>query len=106
IAPIDIRYTLRGSYFNHKLKPEVMFRHVVQQERISSEFGETITPSFTLIDLNVGYQFTKMIRLKAGVNNLLNQNYYEHLNRSVRGTMATPIYAPGRSMFASFNLTF
>ncbi|MCB0846833.1 MAG: TonB-dependent receptor, partial [Bacteroidetes bacterium] len=66
IAPIDIRYTLRGSYFNHKLKPEVMFRHVVQQERISSEFGETITPSFTLIDLNIGYQVTQMIHLKAG----------------------------------------
>jgi iron complex outermembrane receptor protein len=106
IAPMDIRYSLRGAYFKEKLRPEVSLRHVLTQGRISTEFGETETPAFTLLDLNISYQLNRMIRVKAGANNLLNQNYYEHLNRSVRGSMGTPIFAMGRNIFGSLNITF
>jgi iron complex outermembrane receptor protein len=47
-----------------------------------------------------------MIGLTAGVENLLDANYYEHLNRSARGATAIPIHAPGRSFILSFNLDF
>jgi iron complex outermembrane receptor protein len=105
IAPLDFRYALVGNYFNDKLQPELSVRHVLQQSRISTEFGETTTPAFTLLDARVSYQFANWFRMSASVNNLLDQNYYEHLNRSVRGT-TDPIYAPGRSFVFAFNLTF
>ena len=105
IAPLDFRYALRGRYLKDKLHPEVVFRHVIEQSRISTEFGETVTPSFSLLDVRLSYQVSDFIRFSAGVNNLFDENYYEHLNRSVRGAN-NPIFAPGRNVFTSFNLTF
>ena len=105
IAPLDFRYSLIGDYFDGKLQPEVTFRHVMQQSRISAEFGETETPAFSLLNVQVGYNLTKEARLTAGINNLFDENYYEHLNRSVRGNNI-PIFAPGRNAFASINFVF
>ncbi|WP_299363586.1 TonB-dependent receptor [Winogradskyella sp.] len=105
IAPLDLRYVLSGSYFKNKLSPEIAFRYVAEQSRISNEFGETVTPSFTLLDINIGYEISDKLSINAGVNNLFDENYYEHLNRSVRGTN-DPIFAPGRNVFANLNLTF
>jgi iron complex outermembrane receptor protein len=105
IAPLDIRYQVEGSYIKKKLRPELMFRYVVEQYRISIEYGETVTPGFGLMDLRVSYQVLKNLRLNAAVNNVFNTLYYEHLSRSVRGTQL-PIYAPGRSFMASFLLDF
>ncbi len=105
IAPLDFRYTLIGDYFDGKLRPEVTFRHVMEQSRISTEFGETETPAFSLLNIQLGYNLTKEVRITSGFNNLFNENYYEHLNRSVRGNKI-PIFAPGRNAFASLSFVF
>ena len=105
IAPLDFRYTLIGDYMDGKLQPEVTFRHVMQQSRIATEFGETETPAFSLLDVQLGYNLTKTARITAGINNIFDENYYEHLNRSVRGNNI-PIFAPGRNAFASFSFVF
>lgn len=105
IAPLDFRYILSGSYIENKLTPELTVRYVAEQNRISNEFGETVTPSFALFDAKVGYQISENLFVNAGVNNLLDENYYEHLNRSVRGT-SDPIFAPGRNFFANINFNF
>ncbi len=105
IAPLDLRYALYGNYLKGRLKPEVTFRYVSEQSRISEEFGETVTPSFSLLDIKIGYQITNGLYANAGVNNLLDEDYYEHLNRSVRGTN-DPIFAPGRNIFVNLSFTF
>lgn len=105
IAPMDFRYTLKGSYFNDKLKPVLRLRHVLEQSRISAEYGETTTPAFTLVDVHFSWQPIEMMGVTAGVSNLFNVNYNEHLTRFVSG-MTSPIYARGRSVFVSMNLRF
>jgi len=105
IAPLDIRYSINGSYLKNRLKPEVIFRYVAEQSRASGEFGETATPSFSLLDVKLGYQVTSGLSVNAGVNNMLDKNYFEHLNRSVRGANA-PIFAPGRNFFMNLNYVF
>jgi len=105
IAPLDLRYSLSGSFIEGKLRPEVTFRHVLKQARISEEFGETETPSFSLLNASLTYQLTGITRVNLGVNNLFDENYYEHLNRSVRGG-TSPIFEPGRNFFASVNFVF
>ena len=105
IAPLDFRYTLSGSYLDGKLLPELTFRHVLEQARISEEFGETETPAFSVLDIRLAYQFSDSGRITTGINNAFDENYYEHLNRSVRGNNL-PIFAPGRNVFASVNFTF
>ena len=101
IAPLDFRYTLMGSYLKNKLHPELVFRTVIAQERVSANFGETTTPAFTLLDFNVRYQVSKMLRVATGVQNLFDTAYYEHLNRNMSGS---PINAPGRNVFISLTL--
>ncbi len=105
IAPFDLRYALSGSYLKNKLSLELVIRFVGEQSRISNEFGETVTPSFTLLDINIGYQVSDKLSINAGVKNLFDENYYEHLNRSVRGTN-NAIFAPGRNIFTNLNFTF
>ncbi|MCT4589295.1 MAG: TonB-dependent receptor [Carboxylicivirga sp.] len=96
IPPLDMRYTLMGTFFKNRLKPELRLRHVLEQKRIAKSYGETQTPAFTLVDLSVNYQISKHIELNASIHNLFDETYYEHLNRSVKGSLK-PIYAPGRS---------
>ncbi len=105
ISPMDVRYVLSGNHLKGKLIPEIAFRYVMEQSRISEEFGETATPSFALLDVKVRYNITNDFRVNAGINNLLDKNYYEHLNRSLRGTQ-DPIYAPGRNAFINMSFNF
>jgi iron complex outermembrane receptor protein len=85
-----------GTFFKNRLKPEFRLRHVLEQKRIAKSYGETQTPAFTLVDLSVNYQISKHIEFNASIHNLFDETYYEHLNRSVKGSLK-PIYAPGRS---------
>jgi len=105
IAPLDVRYTLYGNYWNSRVQPELSVRYVSDQSRISPEFGETRTPSFVLLDLKLAFQVTEGFSFDFGVQNLLDELYYEHLNRSVRGS-GNPIFAPGRNFFMHVNYTF
>jgi iron complex outermembrane receptor protein len=105
IAPFDLRYKLRGQFFNNCLIPEMIVRAVASQNRISKEFGEIESPAFVLFDAQVSYKLTKNMKFIGGVQNLFNVLYYEHLSRPVSGTSA-PIYAPGRNVFVSFTLDF
>jgi iron complex outermembrane receptor protein len=103
ISPLDFRFNISGSYFNHKFQPEILFRHVQNQDRVAAEFGENETPAFSLIDIAANYKITNTMSIRAGVQNLLDEAYYEHLSRSVRGT-PDAIFAPGRNMHVSFVL--
>jgi iron complex outermembrane receptor protein len=104
IAPLDIRYILTGNFFNNRLRPELVFRQVTEQTRISSEYGETRTPGFELLDFKLSYLFFNKIRLSAGILNIFDIDYYEHLSRSVKGSDGIRIYSPGRSIYASINI--
>jgi len=104
IAPLDLRFHLSGDYFSHRFIPYLTFRYVLEQSRVSSEFGETVSPAFTLVDLGLMFRFSKSFSVSTGIQNLFDTLYYEHLSRSVRDVNSTPIYSPGRCFFLSFNL--
>lgn len=104
IAPLDLRYSISGNAFKSKLHPAVNLRYSFKQNRISTDYGETSTPAFALVDLIISYQINKTINATAGIQNLLNENYYEHLNRSVSGNPSIEIFEPGRSIFFSLTI--
>ncbi|OYX24383.1 MAG: TonB-dependent receptor [Algoriphagus sp. 32-45-6] len=105
IAPLDLRYGLRGQFFDGKLQTGLNLRHVLAQERVSEVFGEGKTPGFTLLDLDASYPIGKMLLIKGGVQNLLDETYYEHLTRPI-GMNKTPMYAPGRNYFVMVSFKF
>jgi len=104
IPPLDLRLKLTASILNGKLQPELLLRHVLTQDRIDRNFGETASPAFSLLDLSAAYRFNAAVGLRIGVTNLLDEWYYEHLSRAMRMPVGTPLYAPGRSFFATLNL--
>lgn len=103
IPPLDMRVVLGGKYLKNKIHPQILFRQVLAQDRIAETYGETKSSSFTLLAAKVGYQITPFLTLNAGVDNILDVAYYEHLSRPVQNT-TSPIYAPGRNAYASLIL--
>lgn len=105
IPPMELRYRLSGSFFQQKLHAEAIYRHSFKQDRIALSYGENETPAFDVVDLRTSYQFTGKIALRAGVNNLLDEAYYEHLSRNISGSNR-PLYSPGRSFYVSLAFNF
>ncbi|WP_461632567.1 TonB-dependent receptor domain-containing protein [Labilibaculum euxinus] len=104
IPPLDIRYALGASFCRNKFHPEIMIRHALKQNRISNNYGESKTPAFTIADIKASYDFSDKIKLIGGVRNLFDEAYYEHLNRSVKGSNKA-IYAPGRSFYLTLAIS-
>lgn len=105
ISPLDLRYVLSASLLNDRLSPQLSLRYVLKQERISTDYGETVTPEFALIDFSLRVQISGGISATAGIQNLLDEAYYEHLNRTIGGTPPVVIFAPGRSIFVSLSFS-
>ncbi|HAN77135.1 MAG TPA: TonB-dependent receptor, partial [Bacteroidales bacterium] len=97
IAPFEIRYSLTGKHLNDKLISEISLRHVLKQDRISVEYGEKETPSFTNLDFNISYKLFKYLNVATGVQNIFDVAYYEHLNRSISGSTTDYIFNRGRN---------
>jgi len=96
VPPLDFRYTLGCDWSGH-LKTILALRHAMAQKRFSRSFGERETPAFTILDFSVTYELTEKISLNAGLGNILNETYYEHLNRSYSGVTGVPVYQAGRT---------
>jgi iron complex outermembrane recepter protein len=105
IAPLDLRYGVRGGFLEGKLQTGLNLRHVLAQEQVSEAFGEGKTPGFTLLDLDASYPIGKMLLVKGGIQNLFGETYYEHLTRPI-GANKTPMYAPGRNYFVMVSFKF
>lgn len=106
IPPLDFRYRLTGTFAKDRLQPEISFRYSAKQDRIAESYGETKTPDFTVVDAKVSWHVKRFLTTSAGVQNLFDTAYYEHLARSVRGADARPIYSPGRSFYLTLTLSF
>lgn len=105
IAPLELRYRWNFSLLDGTLRPEAAVRYVAKQDRISVTYGELVTPSFTTIDVSVAKDVFNLATVTGGVQNLLDENYAEHLNRRISGTQ-TRMYAPGRNVFVKVALSF
>ena len=70
---MDLRCTLVGSFVKCRLTPESVFRHVLRQGRVSEEFGETETSSFSLLDIRAFYQVSGKTRFTFGINNIFDE---------------------------------
>ena len=102
IPPLEVQVQMGGHFFQQRLHPMVQLRHALRQGRQAGFFGESETPSFTVVDLVAGYRISEVVSAQAGVRNVLDEVYYEHLNRA---TVATdrPLFAPGRNLYLSLS---
>ncbi|MCH8524850.1 MAG: TonB-dependent receptor, partial [Balneolales bacterium] len=111
IAPLDLRYRVGLILWDGRVHPELSVRHVRAQDRVSESFGELPSDAFTRLDVSVGMSPAgarsawSSLRIVAGVQNLLDTAYYEHLSRNIAGT-GQPIYEPGRNVYITVGYSF
>ena len=85
IAPLEGRVNLR--YVEDKYNVGLLWRVVASQNRISQGDGNIVgydvgkSDSFNTLALNATYNLTQGIDLSVGIDNLLDSNYKEHLNK-------------------------
>lgn len=108
IPPFESRLVLSG-LFSSRFIPEASIRKVLSQNRFDAGFGEEKTEGFWLADLSVRARLLPNLSLNAGVRNLFDEAYAEHLNRNIRpdindGTMKLP--EPGRRFFLEASFRF
>lgn len=104
IPPLELTYRLTGSLLKNKIQPEVLFRQSFKQDRVAVSYGESESPAFNVVDFKCSWLPAKAITVSAGVQNLFDTAYYEHLSRKTPDKR--PIYSPGRSFYATLTFNF
>lgn len=100
IPPLKNNLTLVGKVKGVKIQAEVEWS--IAQNRVSENTGEIATPSYQLIHLrgSKDWRLNKAnFGLSLGVENLLDENYREHLDWG-------GVLRPGRNVYVSFKVGF
>jgi len=103
IPPLEVNLNLSYSLFNKQLVPQFTARYVLAQKNVSLAMQEIESEQFTVLGFRLLYKLNPRFSVIGGVNNMLDNAYYEHLNRRILGTDSF-IYEPGRSFYV--NLIF
>ncbi|MDD5569755.1 MAG: TonB-dependent receptor [Bacteroidales bacterium] len=100
IPPLESTINISYKLFKNKLIPKAGMRVIAEQDYVSKAYYERRTPCFVLANFVLIYKCNKNINLSAGVNNIFNMAYYEHLNRRIVGSTYR-LFEPGRVVFAN-----
>lgn len=104
IPALETNFRIGYFYTGLNLEPSIDIRAVASQNRVSLANYEESTPGYIITNLGLAWQPSKTFKIMAGVNNLLNKAYYDHLNRRIIGTREN-FYEPGRSVFVNLKVT-
>lgn len=114
MSPLDT--TLGLNYDNKVYSAGALLRMVAAQNRFSVNEGNIVgqdigkTGGFSVVSLHAGWKPMKGVQLTAGVDNVFDKLYAEHLSRggsSVVGyTTTTRINEMGRSLWLSANIKY
>ncbi len=103
IPPFETTITLNYRVMTGKIIPKLSYRFVAAQQHVSQAFYEAVTPGFSILNFSVAYKVTRNININAGINNIFDVSYYEHLNRRITGS-SEKLYEPGRVFFVNLYL--
>ena len=101
------------SYETDKLTSSLALNVVAEQDDLATSFGESsATPGYELLDFKVSYDLMEDLNVGAGVLNIFDVDYYDHLNFAFRNQADNNLSAsnrltnPGRnvSFFAKYTL--
>lgn len=114
IPPLEVRLGLNYQY--DKWSAGALMRIVDSQSRIATNQGNVIgkdfgkSSGFGIFSFNAGYQINKNLKLTAGVDNLFDRYYVEHLNRGGSNmfgfTADQQLPEPGRTLWTKLSFDF
>jgi iron complex outermembrane receptor protein len=97
IPPLKAVNALR--YENARLNASIEWECADSQRRVSAIAGENPTPGWPILSLRTGWKVNSLLRCSAGVENLLDNNYHEHLDIG-------DVPRPGRNMYLNVTYRF
>lgn len=106
MPPLDARLSV--AYDNRAWSFGALLRGVTEQDRVSIGQGNVVgrdlgkSTGFVTMAINGGYRFDERLLLTAGIDNLFDRDYSEHLNLSGSADFGYPadpvrIHEPGRT---------
>jgi iron complex outermembrane recepter protein len=98
IPPLEGTVRFSYKFFRGKLIPNASVRLVSEQNRVSQSYGESKTPGFITAAASVSYAPCRFASFVAGVENMFDTPYYEHLNRRIVGS-TDRLFEPGRVFY-------
>ncbi|NBC26909.1 MAG: TonB-dependent receptor [Bacteroidetes bacterium] len=105
VSPFSGAIGLRYDVKNRPVYLEGQLEFVGSQERVASARGETSTDEYQVADLQGGWRISSSISLQAGIKNLFDVQYVNHLNAKNPFT-AAPVPEPGRVIFGDLSIRF
>lgn len=116
-APLAQTPPLEGrigaSYDDRRIAYGALLRLVAAQTRIHADYGTIIgqdfapTPGFAVFSLNASYRPQKKLLLSAGIDNLFNRRYAEHINLAgspiVGFDPVSRVMEPGRNLWTKLS---
>ena len=116
MPPLDTRLGL--TYSEDHWSTGALWRVVAPQGRIDRNAGNVVgkdydkSAGFGVFSLNGAYRINKNLKVSAGVDNLLDKNYSEHLNMAGNAGYGYPandpraINEPGRTLWTKVDVSF
>lgn len=114
MPPLEARLGL--SYQHEDWSVGTLWRLVDGQGRVAEGHGNVVgrdlgdSAGFGVFSINGAYRVTKQVKLSAGVDNLFDKNYTEHLNLAGNAGFGFPadtrIDEPGRTLWAKVDFDF
>ncbi len=114
IPPLEGRLGL--TFEKNNWSSSGLLRLVSPQHRVALNQGNVVgkdfsdSAGFAIFSANAAYKISKMVKVSAGVDNIFNRNYSEHLNLAGNSSFGystnTPVNEPGRTWWAKLNLSF
>jgi iron complex outermembrane receptor protein len=113
MPPLEGRLGL--AYDNGTWSGGVSMRAVAEQDRTDAGSGSIAsvdmgeTGGFTVWSLNAGYRLNRNALFTAGVDNLFDKTYVEHISRNTFAGLNPPterVNEPGRTLWVKANLKF
>ncbi|KAF1693127.1 TonB-dependent copper receptor [Pseudoxanthomonas koreensis] len=94
-----------------------LLRVAASQDRVNTDQGNVVgrdlgpSPGFEVFSINGGYRFSDRIQLTAGIDNLFDREYSEHLNLAGNSSFGYPaepqrIAEPGRTGWIKLNFNY
>ncbi len=104
VSPFRTDWSLRFSPARGHWFAEGEFHGVSKQDRVARKLGETVTPGYATLGIKAGY-IESHWQLFAGVENLTNRQYVNHLN-SKDPFNGEAVPEPGRVIYGKLIFSF
>lgn len=96
-----------GAYGEDAWRLGARVNWALKQGRVDLSRDVQATPGYATLDLFGSYEITENVALSAGVTNLLDHSYANHLNRSnISDPVEVQVNEPGRSGYLRLNVSF